>query len=96
MVGFRTDLIDFLFQDQDESKSVPMEYALRVKAEVLTSRGEEVREAGHLQQRGGQRAGQERESSMSVINCYSQRTVTRLATCVCAPGVRWSRSYQQH
>ena len=43
VVGFRRDLLDFLFADQDESHQKPMEYVLRKRGDELLERAEEVR-----------------------------------------------------
>ena len=39
VVGFRKELVDFLFAGQDESRGLPMEYVLRKKAEEFSKKG---------------------------------------------------------
>ena len=43
VVGFRRDLLDFLFSGQDEAHQKPMEYVLRKRGDELIQRGEKVR-----------------------------------------------------
>ena len=43
VVGFRRDLVDFLFSDQDEAHQKPMEYVLRKKGDALDENGETIR-----------------------------------------------------